>query len=76
MYKFAIRNENFGEKNIAFLYYNEINKEYEIEIPEDTESQEAPLIIAHFIKKNAEKSTKTGVFDGFRKELLRLKDKI
>lgn len=58
MYKFAIRNENFGEKNIAFLYYNEINKEYEIEIPEDTESREAPLIIAHFIKKKCRKIDK------------------
>lgn len=62
MYKFAIRNENYGEKNIAFLYYDETSKEYEIEIPESTKSKEAPLIIAHFIQKNSRKIDKKWSF--------------
>lgn len=51
MRKFVIRNKWYGEKDIAFLYYNEEKKEFEIEIPEATESREAPLIIAAFIEK-------------------------
>lgn len=58
MYKFAIRNERFKEKDIAFLYYDEASKEYEIEVPETTESREAPLIIADFIQKNQRKIDK------------------
>lgn len=52
MYKFAIRNERFGGKDIAFLYYDEVKKAYEIKVPESTKSFEAPLIIADFIKRN------------------------
>lgn len=55
MRKFAIRNERFGEKDIAFLSYDETRKEYEIEVPETTKSGEAPLIIADFIQKNQRK---------------------
>lgn len=58
MYKFAIRNERFGDKDIAFLYYDEASREYEIEVPESTQSTEAPLIIADFIKKNQRKLDK------------------
>ena len=58
MYKFAIRNKRCGEKNVAFLYYDEEKKEYEIEVPETVESKEAPLIIADFIKKNQRKIDK------------------
>jgi len=52
MYKFAIRNERCGEKDVAFLYYDETRREYRIEVPETTQSWEAPLIIADFIRKN------------------------
>lgn len=51
MRKFVIRNEIHGKKDIAFLYYNEETKDFEIEIPETTKSNEAPLIIAAFIGK-------------------------
>lgn len=55
MRKFAIRNERFGKKDVAFLSYDETRKEYEIEVPEATKSGEAPLIIADFIQKNQRK---------------------
>lgn len=55
MRKFAIRSELYKEKDLAFLYYDEEKKEYEIEVPETTRSQEAPLIIAAFIEKGQRK---------------------
>ena len=55
MRKFAIRSELCGEKDLAFLYYDEEKKQYEIEVPKETESFEAPLIIADFIKKGQRK---------------------
>lgn len=58
MRKFAIRNERFGEKDIAFLSYDETRKEYEIEVPETTKSGEAPLIIADFIQRDERKISK------------------
>lgn len=58
MRKFAIRNEGCGDKDIAFLYYDENVREYEIEVPESTESREAPLIIADFIQRNQRKIDK------------------
>ena len=58
MRKFAIRNEQVGEKDLAFLYYDETGREYEIEVPETTQSREAPLIIADFIQKGKRKIDK------------------
>ncbi|MDE7210223.1 MAG: hypothetical protein K2O03_02110 [Lachnospiraceae bacterium] len=55
MRKFAIRSELYEGKDLAILYYDEEKKEYEIEIPETTKSQEAPLIIAAFIEKGQRK---------------------
>lgn len=55
MYKFAIKNAYYGDKEVAYLYYDEQKKEYEIEVPETTKSQEAPIIIAHFIKNGQRK---------------------
>lgn len=51
MYKFAIKNPIYNDKTVAYLYYDEDKKEYEIIVPKETESREAPLIIADFIKK-------------------------
>lgn len=52
MYKFAIKNKSCNDKTVAYLYYDEKAGEYEITIPEETKSIEAPLIIADFIQKN------------------------
>ncbi|MCI8663809.1 MAG: hypothetical protein HFG69_11300 [Hungatella sp.] len=52
MYKFAIKNKVYHDKTVAWLFYDEEKKEYEIRVPEDTKSNEAPLIIAAFIEKN------------------------
>lgn len=52
MYKFAIRNKVYDNKIVAWLYYEEKQRKYKIEIPEYTKYEEAPLMIAEFIKKN------------------------
>ena len=52
MRKFAIKNEVYQDKTVAWLYYKEEKKEYRIQIPEDTRCEEAPLIIAEFIHRN------------------------
>ena len=51
MYKFAIKNPVYDHKTVAWLYYDEEKREYEIRIPPETKSMEAPLLIAAFIKK-------------------------
>jgi hypothetical protein len=50
--KFAIKNEVYQDKTVAWLYYDEEKKEYRIQVPEDIRCEEAPLIIAEFIKRN------------------------
>lgn len=62
MRKFVIRNDWTGEKDVAYLYYDETSKEYEIEVPETTESWEAPMLIAEFIKKGRRKIDKKWSF--------------
>ena len=52
MLKFAIKNEYYKGKIIGYLYYDEQNQTYEIEIPKNVKSFEAPFIISDFIKKN------------------------
>ena len=52
MRKFAIKNEVYQDKTVAWLYYDEEKKEYRIQVPEDIRCEEAPLIIAEFIKRN------------------------
>lgn len=49
MLKFAIKNAYYGGKTVGYLYYNEQQREYEIEIPENVKSYEAPFIISDFI---------------------------
>ena len=51
MLKFAIKNEYYNGKIVAYLYYDEENREYQIEIPETVKSYEAPMIISDFIQK-------------------------
>lgn len=52
MLKYAIRNAYYNGKIVGYLYYDEEYHEYEIEIPEDVKSFEAPMIISDFIRKN------------------------
>ncbi|MDE7283686.1 MAG: hypothetical protein K2N85_08910 [Lachnospiraceae bacterium] len=52
MLKFAIKNAYYNGKTVGYLYYDEQQREYEIEIPETVKSYEAPPIISDFIKKN------------------------
>lgn len=52
MLKFAIKNAYYDGKTVGYLYYDEQQREYEIEIPETVKSCEAPPIISDFIKKN------------------------
>ena len=58
MRRFAIKNRVYNDKTIAYLNYDEENHEYEIEIPENVSSKEAPMIIADFIDKNQRKIDK------------------
>lgn len=52
MRKFAVRNKVYENKIVAYLLYDEKDRTYCIEVPEDVKSVEAPLIIADFIDKN------------------------
>lgn len=55
MRRFAIKNKYCDDKTVAYLLYDEISGDYQIEIPDDTESVEAPMIIADFIEKGQRK---------------------
>jgi len=50
---FAIRDENVaGNKNLAYLFYYEVEKQFYIELPEKADLWETPLILSSFVKKN------------------------
>ena len=49
MRSFWIRNPNYDDKAVATLTYDEETREYHIEVPEDVESRELPLIIADLV---------------------------
>ena len=51
MYRFAIKNKVYQDKIVGYLYYDENENTYRIEIPDDVKSAEAPLILADFIQK-------------------------
>lgn len=51
MYKFAIKNKAYQDKTVGYLYYDETEKTYRIEIPADVKSAEAPMILSDFIRK-------------------------
>ena len=51
MYKFAIKNKAYQDKTVGYLYYDETEKTYRIEIPDDVKSAEAPMILSDFIRK-------------------------
>ena len=55
MYKFAIKNKAYNDKTVGYLYYDENTQAYDIEIPEDVKSSEAPMILADFIQKGERK---------------------
>lgn len=55
MYKFAVINRLYADKTVAYLFYDETNGSYQIEIPENVKSVEAPPIIADFIEKGQRK---------------------
>ena len=46
MYKFAIKNRIYNNKTVGYLYYDEVEDSYSIEIPDDVKSTEAPLILS------------------------------
>ena len=52
MRRFAIKNKYFGDKTVAYLNYDESGHKYSIDVPDDVEAGEAPLIISDFISKN------------------------
>lgn len=52
MLKFAIKNDYYEGKTVGYLYYDEKKREYEIEIPQEVKSSEAPCILADFIRKS------------------------
>lgn len=50
---FAIRDESEKEnKNLAYLLYYEVEKRFYIELPEQADFWETPLLLSSFIKKN------------------------
>lgn len=51
MRKFAVRNAFYEDKVVAYLLYDEKDRSYQIQVPEDVQSVEAPLIIADLIEK-------------------------
>lgn len=55
MYKFAIKNKAYDDKIVGYLYYDDNAQTYEIEIPNDVKSSQAPLILAAFIEKGQRK---------------------
>lgn len=55
MRRFAIKNKVYQDKIVGYLNYDEQKHEYEIEIPEDVKSVEAPMIMADFIERNQRK---------------------
>ena len=55
MRRFSIKNKVYQDKIVGYLNYDEQKHEYEIEIPEDVKSVEAPMIMADFIERNQRK---------------------
>ncbi len=50
---FAIRNEHdLSDKNLAYLFYYEKSKAFNIEIPDNCDAWDVPLIISSFAKRN------------------------
>lgn len=49
---FAIRDEEeYGSKDLAYLIYYEADKRFYIELPDDADPWETPLLLSSFIKK-------------------------
>lgn len=49
---FAIRDEEeYGGKDLAYLIYYEADKRFYIELPDDADPWETPLLLASFVKK-------------------------
>ena len=38
MYRFAVKNRFYHDKTVAYLLYDEMKREYQIEIPDDVKS--------------------------------------
>ena len=51
MRKFEVRNPVYGDKVIAYLYYDEISREYKMELLDNVKFTEAPPILSEFIEK-------------------------
>lgn len=49
---FAIRDESDAKKkDLAYLFYYEVEKQFYIELPEDADPWETPLILSSFVKR-------------------------
>lgn len=48
---FAIRDEELGKKNLAYLLYYEESKSFYIELPDDADVWEIPLLLSSFLKQ-------------------------
>ena len=51
MRRCAVKNAFYDDKVVAYLLYDEKDRTYRIEVPEDVRSVEAPLIIADLVDK-------------------------
>ena len=47
----AIRDDNIKNKDLAYLFYYEKDKQFFIEIPDNADPWDTPLILASFVKK-------------------------
>ena len=74
---FAVRDEdNTTNKAVAYLFYYEKEKRFYIELPEDADPWETPLILSSFLKKGKKQLTLIGAEFGCSRELCRLTDRI
>jgi predicted DNA-binding transcriptional regulator AlpA len=49
---FAVRDENDNnKKNLAYLFYYEQNRQFYIELPEEADPWETPLLLSSFVKR-------------------------
>lgn len=74
---FAVRDEdNTTNKAVAYLFYYEKEKRFYIELPEEADPWETPLILSSFLKKGKKQLALIGAESGCSRELCRLTDRI
>ena len=75
MNRYAIRRNN-RNKIVGILNYDEKEKKYTIEIPENVTPKEAPFMISLFLKKGIRTMNQIGVCVGYRVESFQVADRI